>query len=1194
MNGNNELGTYSSLDFNSQEVVESTRHLDDNTSQQLPVLRSTAQRFRYYNPSEPQPRVTTSAVKRQPFDGFDKDGSSDESSESIEVGRGQKLSAKNTPSKLSGSNMSPQAYLSINNDSLYELTTTPPISRPAARKSDGLERSSLRRDAQVRRASSLQQQEADAGFARSKKLSPIKNNTFERRRSRLTDLHAKVSAEDETSFMEEPHPPTVTLTARNTRFGSQQFHQSTGSDPGIASARYTTGPSVVPSATPQRAQRPHLGTPRSAPNVTQQSFMLPDLPNLTELMSGVYKDGTPVFSRATKSRSRFASAGNPRQPQNTAPHHLPIDSAPVPEDEKAIFASLQLLKEKVAQLEQDKAEAERRVEDYESENIELKAELQARDEQRRSDSALGASDDDGKTRGGLQAEKTKLEATVQSLQNRLDRTQRKVSVSEITMKRITEERDGLVTQLGVAFYNAEELKGEKETLQKENEALRDEVDSLRSENEALAQENSEIRRDAGKSERAIIAENQHLKEQLTNIRTQHEEETQQVHFREAEVRRKSEKKAQAEHAKLQTENTELKTRLEETNAHRDEELRRWNVKEKDMRSQIQRLDETTRQIQVMSFGQASEDLRRENEKLKAQLARGKSLGRKDSGVTTDEGAQLHQQLAELMARHEEESFRWARKETRLRTKIERLEERRSSNEQRAESASHREEQGVTKDTQTLGSRSSPSKLRANGKPTVVSAQEEKSRKSRAASAALHERNRSDERLRSRSKSRSTADIAASLKHDRRASAPLLSTTHQTDANFNDNESTTDLDLSHLNTHNTAYMHGANGVKAPVVKPIIEPPTQDLTFLSFMDPKSIADIRKKLEEEHIANRRAARLAIQNPAQQNNTVRSATSASNPLPRKSSLKDLTGNVTGDVACTTRQLANEIADSTHHTSRSVLSEINRRRRSAPTEMTSAFILPDITMHVPPTTDANGRPTLSAAAQDLLNGLSPHDAANCTICHRITSASLPAGKPAPPEPTVPTPVPVTDRSNVDPDATMRPAQSPAEALAMVLKEMVDELSHLKLELLATTKALKAHDPATGRRKREGIQKRIDDLNEEIRKRSSHIYRLMDVLEGQKAAGQLLHTQSKLDDAARADGDEAEEDEVRREVEETLMSVGVEPAEAKERARKGSGRRVVVQSFHEQSSEESGSDEELPWEGVSSSSGSVMSGRLRY
>jgi hypothetical protein len=149
-----------------------------------------------------------------------------------------------------------------------------------------------------------------------------------------------------------------------------------------------------------------FGTPRSAANGTAQSFMLPDLPNLTELVSGTYKDGTPIFSKSGKKRSRFSSA--PCVPFNQ-PNFIPVGAIGVPEDEKAILASLQLLKDKFAQLEQEKLEADRRIEEYEDEAVKMRAQLVARQNFRRSDSALGSTDGegDGSARTKWQIEKTR-------------------------------------------------------------------------------------------------------------------------------------------------------------------------------------------------------------------------------------------------------------------------------------------------------------------------------------------------------------------------------------------------------------------------------------------------------------------------------------------------------------------------------------------------------------------------------------------------------------------------------------------------------------------------------------------------------------------------------------------------------------------------------------------------------------------
>src|SRR5215469_68004 len=140
-----ELHSVSSIDPSDDNVMMSTRHNFDEDSL-LPKMRSTAQRYGRYSPPEPQPRITTSAVHD-----FDREELSDEEP-SVEVGRGHGRSTHNTPSKLHDSDLA----MNVGNSSLWEVTGTPPIERrpkSTAKKSDGIERGSLRRDAQKRAAS---------------------------------------------------------------------------------------------------------------------------------------------------------------------------------------------------------------------------------------------------------------------------------------------------------------------------------------------------------------------------------------------------------------------------------------------------------------------------------------------------------------------------------------------------------------------------------------------------------------------------------------------------------------------------------------------------------------------------------------------------------------------------------------------------------------------------------------------------------------------------------------------------------------------------------------------------------------------------------------------------------------------------------------------------------------------------------
>jgi hypothetical protein len=321
-----------------QDALVSTQQLDDNTR---PLLRSSARRFGFYQPPPPLPYVDTSMVAKE-FGDFDQEAIPEDDSMSIEIPRGGKRSANNTPAKSRPStNFSPATNSKINYDSLYDVT---PPARMNARKSLGAS-GGLRRDAQIRRASAAPQNEVDALLESHGKVA-----ASERRRSTLSQMHSKVVSEEEDSFNEE-RPPTITNTFKSTRFGGQAFQRTLN----VAAVSNLAGSA-------HNTPRKQLdGTPRSGTatgNGTQQSFMLPDLPNLTELVSGVSQDGTPNFARTAKPRQRFSSAPNPSRFSSAKPRYPPIESVPIPSDERALFASLQLLKEKIAQLEKDKAEAE--------------------------------------------------------------------------------------------------------------------------------------------------------------------------------------------------------------------------------------------------------------------------------------------------------------------------------------------------------------------------------------------------------------------------------------------------------------------------------------------------------------------------------------------------------------------------------------------------------------------------------------------------------------------------------------------------------------------------------------------------------------------------------------------------------------------------------------------------------------------
>jgi hypothetical protein len=126
-----------------------------------------------------------------------------------------------------------------------------------------------------------------------------------------------------------------------------------------------------------------------------QSFMLPELPNLSELVSGIYRDGTPIFGRTPKSKSRFSSAAHDASGKAD---HVPVGSVPLPSDEKHLFVALQLLQDRVADLEKDKADAQLQIDQLKHKNIKLMAEKKESEEHRHHEATARLNDsgiDDG-------------------------------------------------------------------------------------------------------------------------------------------------------------------------------------------------------------------------------------------------------------------------------------------------------------------------------------------------------------------------------------------------------------------------------------------------------------------------------------------------------------------------------------------------------------------------------------------------------------------------------------------------------------------------------------------------------------------------------------------------------------------------------------------------------------------------------
>lgn len=351
----------------------------------------------------------------------------------------------------------------------------------------------LRKDAQLRQATQAQK----------KAMSPQISKAQQREQRRtLSDMHAKVRDSYDGSFLGDERPVQPQANSRSTRFANPNHSQD------IAEAVERASREAYAKEVRKSGSNSNAGTPRKTnlaqahnnqhpqnntmgDTMTRNSFLLPDLPNISELVSGVYEDGSPVFPRQSKLRStRFVSPLHEDATNvSMTRQHMPLDSIPIPDDEKALFVNLRLLQDKVAELQMFKSDAEKRLENYRAENAALKAsrsrhsdKYEADDGEYKKSSKRLVSENQSmsRTNGAHHSHKfanflSELEAANMALQNQLDIADRKSQVQEAAVKRLNQDRESAISQLGVAYLETRELKVENEALRQENMDLKSQL-----------------------------------------------------------------------------------------------------------------------------------------------------------------------------------------------------------------------------------------------------------------------------------------------------------------------------------------------------------------------------------------------------------------------------------------------------------------------------------------------------------------------------------------------------------------------------------------------------------------------------------------------------------------------------------------------------------------------------------------------
>lgn len=355
-------------------------------SPRLPGVNSSARRNNKFNhldtmDDEPDYAINTSAIERA-FPEFSQAGSSSEDDPrhddilgddefSIEIGRGAASKPTRHLDDSRNSLMSIENSVRSSSPAVrLDFPTSNTPQKSALKNNNNVPRrstsESLRKDAQVRRASQAQKENVDPQPSKS-------NNRRDHQRRTLSEMHSRVRDSYDGSFLGDERPsPAAPVNTRSTRFGNVNLSNQIAEAVERASQEARRGGGKIPNSMRNTTNAAGSGL---GDNTTHQSFLLPDLPNLSELVSGVYEDGTPVLPRQNKMRAtRFVSPppGDVGE-ESVSRQHLPLDAVPVPDDEKALFVSLRVLQERVAELEHAKSDAEKKIQDMRQENAFLKA-----------------------------------------------------------------------------------------------------------------------------------------------------------------------------------------------------------------------------------------------------------------------------------------------------------------------------------------------------------------------------------------------------------------------------------------------------------------------------------------------------------------------------------------------------------------------------------------------------------------------------------------------------------------------------------------------------------------------------------------------------------------------------------------------------------------------------------------------------
>lgn len=197
-------------------------------------------------------------------------------------------------------------------------------------------------------------------------------------------------------------------------------------------------------------------------------------------------------------------------------------------------------------------------------------------------------------------------------------------------------------------------------------------------------------------------------------------------------------------------------------------------------------------------------------------------------------------------------------------------------------------------------------------------------------------------------------------------------------------------------------------------------------------------------------------------------------------------------------------------------------KRQSVPRdELTSGFILPDITFNLQPAVDSqaaiptNSQPQLDVAQQNIAQ--THVEQADLLDFGPVQAHEQQAQQTAESPKLSPISDEELDITIYEEESSIRPSQPPDVALAVVLESLQTELASQRSQLAKYQRNYDRQDVAINRRQRKQILGRIQALLQSCDLKADQIYNLHDVIEGHKKEGQPI-TKDQVDNTLQSLG----------------------------------------------------------------------------